>query len=286
VAAGDSANATLKITSTAAASIEASWQAASPSGSDVTVRPDAGTVEVPAQGSASATLTAAAGGHPGVTSIPVEVTATGGGATVAANSPTLRVSVPYPDLASAFDNVAITDDADINPASLNGGIDGDGSSMSAEQLSSIGITPGATITHGGVTFAWPAAPTGQPDNVLADGQVVQISGSGQALGLLTTGTYFPPAGTVTVTYTDGTTTSGSIDDTDWQAAPPTGSDVAVTTTYHNWTGAGRVNRNAYIYFHKIPLDLSKTVASVTLPAIGDHATGGTPALHVFAIAIG
>jgi hypothetical protein len=46
-----------------------------------------------------------------------------------------------------------------------------------------------------------------------------------------------------------------------------------------------VNRKAYLYFHAIPLDPGKTVASVTLPGIGNHTTGGTPALHVFAIAI-
>ena len=68
-------------------------------------------------------------------------------------------------------------------------------------------------------------------------------------------------------------------------APPAGSDVAITTTYHNWTAAGRVNRNAYAYFHALPLDPAKAVASITLPAIGDHATSGTPALHVFAVAL-
>jgi hypothetical protein len=35
----------------------------------------------------------------------------------------------------------------------------------------------------------------------------------------------------------------------------------------------------------VPLDPAKTVESVTLPTIGDHTTGGTPALHVFGLAI-
>jgi hypothetical protein len=285
VPAGGSAHTTLQITSTAGAPVDVTWQAAPPPASGVTTRPEAGTVYVPAQGSASATITATAGSRAGVTSVPIGVTASGGGNSVAVDAPTLRVTVPYPDLASAFDNVAITNDTDINPAGLDGGIDGDGSSMSAQQLASLGITPGATITHGGITFTWPAAAAGQPDNVLANGQVIQLAGSGHVLGLLTTGTYFPPAGTITVTYTDGTTAAGTVTDTDWQAAPPAGSDVAITTTYHNWTGAGRVTRNAYIYFHALPLDPSKTVASVTLPAIGDHADGATPALHVLAVAL-
>jgi hypothetical protein len=286
VGAGGSATTNLKITSTAAAPVEATWQAAPPADSGVTVRPGGGTVDVPAQGSASTTITAVGGSRPGVNAVPIDITVDGGGQSVRIDAPVLRVSVPYPDLASAFDNVAVTDDGAINPPDLGGGIDGDGSSMSAEQLASIGVTPGASLTHGGLTFRWPDVAAGQPDNVLADGQVIQLSGSGTVLGLLTTGTYFPPPGTVTVTYTDGTSTSRTVADTDWQAAPPAGSDVAITTTYHNWTGAGRVNRYAYVYFHGIPLDPGKTVASVTLPAISDHATGGTPALHVFALAIG
>ena len=80
-------------------------------------------------------------------------------------------------------------------------------------------------------------------------------------------------------------TTATISDPDWQAAPPAGSDVAVTTTYHNWTGSGRVNRNAYLYLHTVALDPAKSVASVTLPTIGDHTVGGTPALHVFGLAI-
>lgn len=281
-----SAQATLQISSTAGAPISASWRAAPPAGSGVTVSPASGTVTVPAGGQVSAEMTAKAGSAPGVTSVPITVIATRAGRTVAAGSPSLQVSVPYPSLGAAFGNVGITDDGDINPPGLGGGIDGDGSSLSAEELASLGITPGAAFSHGGVTFTWPAAPAGQPDNVLANGQIIELSGSGRTLGLLTTGTYFPPPGTVTVTYTDGTTSTATIADTDWQTSPPQGSDVAITTTYHNWTGAGRVNRNTYLYFHAIPLDPAKTVASVTLPGIGDHTTGGTPALHVFAIAIG
>ena len=284
--AGGSAQATLQISSSAGAPVTVAWQAAPPAGSGVTVTPATGSATVPAGGQVSATITAKAAGRPGVTSVPITMTATGAGQTVAVASPSLQVSVPYPSLAAAYGNTGITDDGDISPPGLDGGLDGDGSSLSAEQLASIGITPGAPFSYGGVTFTWPAASAGQPDNVLADGQVIQLAGSGQTLGLLTTGTYFPPPGTVTVTYTDGTTSTATITDTDWQASPPQGSEVAVTTTYHNWTGSGRVNRDAYLYFHAVPLDPSKTVASVTLPAIGDHATGGTPALHVFAMAIG
>jgi hypothetical protein len=280
--ANGSGTSTLQVTSTAGIPLHVTWQAM---GSAVTLTPASGTLTVPAGRVASVVLHVTAGSAPGVTNLPITLTASGGGQTIPAGTVTLTAVVPFPNLAAAFDNVGITDDSNISPPGLSGGLDGDGSSLSAQQLASIGVTPGSTLSHGGVTFTWPDAPAGQPDNVLADGQVIEVAGSGHTLGLLTTGTYFPPPGTLTVTYTDATTTTATISDTDWQAAPPAGSDVAITTTYHNWTGAGRVNRNAYIYFHAIPLDPAKTVASITLPAIGDHATGGTPALHVFAVAL-
>jgi glycosyl hydrolase family 20 len=281
--AGASGRSTLRVESTAGAPVQVAWQATPPSG--VGVAPATGSLTVPAGGAASAVLTATAGSTPGVANVPITLSASGGGQTVPISTATLAVSVPYPNFAAAYNSVAVTDDSNINPAGLNGGIDGDGSSLSAQQLAGIGVTPGGPVSHGGFTFAWPAPAAGQPDNVLADGQTIQLSGSGHTLGLLTTGTYTPPPGTLTVTYTDGTTTTATISDPDWQAAPPAGSDVAITTTYHNWTGAGRVNRNAYLYLHAVPLDPAKTVASVTLPAIGDHTTGGTPALHVFALAL-
>jgi hypothetical protein len=53
------------------------------------------------------------------------------------------------------------------------------------------------------------------------------------------------------------------------------------------TQGGRVNRAAHRYFHGVPLDAVKQDGRVRHPPpIGDHATGGTPAWHVFAIAIG
>jgi hypothetical protein len=285
VDAGASGHSTLRVTSAAGAPVQVSWQATPPAGSGVTVTPASGSFTVPTGRTSTAALTATAGPNPGATAVPITLTATGGGQTVPLSTATLSVSVPYPNFPAAYGTIAITDDSDINPSGLNGGIDGDGSSLSAQQLAGIGITPGGTVSHGGFTFGWPASASGQPDNVLADGQTIELTGSGHALGLLTTGTYSPPAGTITVTYTDGTAATASISDPDWQAAPPAGSDVAITTTYHNYTGSGRVNRNAYLYLHTVTLDPTKTVASVTLPTIGDHTTGGTPALHVFGLAI-
>ncbi|HEY1622456.1 MAG TPA: hypothetical protein VGG16_01530, partial [Streptosporangiaceae bacterium] len=39
-------------------------------------------------------------------------------------------------------------------------------------------TPGATLSHDGLSFTWPDVPAGLPDNVLALGQTVLVSGTG------------------------------------------------------------------------------------------------------------
>jgi hypothetical protein len=197
--------------------------------------------------------------------------------------------VPYASLADTFDNVGITDDNNNSPADLNGGVDGDGSTLSAQELATHGLTPGATFSYGGVSFTWPDVAAGEPDNTLADGQAVTVTGSGSQLGLLTAGSYATNrvGGTATVVYTDGSTTTASITDPDWQFGPFTAADkLAVTTTYHNLAGSGKITRPAYISFHSIPLDPTKTVAAVVLPTVSNHTTGGTPSLHVFAVAVG
>ena len=244
--------------------------------------PSHGTITLAAGATTNVDIQAAAGDTPGVTGVPITVTADG---SLSLDPLTLRVSVPFPTLAQAFDNIAITDDGTA-PSNLAGGVDGDGSTYSTEALAAAGATPGGTVTHGGVTFTWPDVPADQPDNVLADGQVVRIGASGSRLGLLTVGTYGPITGTGAVTYTDGSTQPFTITDPDWQVPTlPPGTDVALTTTYHHYAGM-TINRNAYIFFHGVDLDASKTVASVTLPAVGDQATGGTASIHVFSLAIG
>jgi hyaluronoglucosaminidase len=198
-------------------------------------------------------------------------------------------TVPYASLAKTFGNVGITDDSDTSPADLDGGLDGDGSTFSAQELATHGLTPGSAFTYGGVTFTWPDVPAGEPDNTLADGQAITVTGSGSTLGLLTIGSYATSrvGGTGEVVYSDGSTQPFTITDPDWQFGPLTSGDhIAVTTSYHNLAGTGRISRTAYIFFHAVPLNTSKTVAAVILPTVSDHATGGTPSLHVFAIAVG
>ena len=127
-----------------------------------------------------------------------------------------EVAVPYSSLSIAFNNSGITNDADTMPGNFDGG----GQSYSAQTLQSDGLTPGATVNHDGLTFIWPNVAPGVPDNVVAGGQTIEVSGSGKTLGLLGTGDYGTATGTGTISYTDGSTQSFTLSFSDWYANSP------------------------------------------------------------------
>lgn len=195
---------------------------------------------------------------------------------------TIQAIIPAADLGPLYNNVGITND---NSTSV-GNIDGAGSSLSAQALAAAGVTPGSAVAHGGLIFAWPDVPAGQPDNVLANGQTVPLSGSGSTLGVLLTATYGPASGTATITYTDGSTQPVTINAPDWYANPPSGSDPAITMTYRNRSGNTQQIHAINVFYVGVPLQQGKTAQSLTLPTVGGTALSGTPAMHIFAVAIG
>jgi len=195
-----------------------------------------------------------------------------------------QVSVPYQSLSAAFDNPGISSDA--NPS--GGSLDGGGFSYSAEALAggSPSLTPGAAVSHDGLTFTWPNAQPGTPDNVVAGGQTIGLSGSGSTLGFLGTGDYGTASGTGTITYTDGTTQPFTLGFADWfQNTPVTGGDILTSVPYINTT-TGRKNHTVSVYYASAPLQAGKTVQYVTLPDFSQGATSGQTAMHVFAAAVG
>ncbi len=197
-----------------------------------------------------------------------------------ANAPA-QVSVPYASFDAAFDNPGISDDS--NPSA--GNLDGGGFSYSAQTLAAVGLTPGAAVSHDGLAFTWPDAAPGTPDNVVAAGQTVPLSGSGTTLGFLGTGDYGTATGTGTITYTDGTTQSFTLGFPDWYAnlAGP-GGDILATVPYINKAG-GKATQQVSIYYDSVPLQSGKTVQYVTLPDFSQGVTSGQTAMHVFAMAI-
>jgi len=191
-----------------------------------------------------------------------------------------ETEVPYSSLSAGFDNVSITDDSNHNPSDLNGGIDGGGNSLSAEALAASGLTPGGAFTFGGQVFTWPASAAGTPDNVEANGQAFDVTGSGTTLAFLGISANGPHTGTGTITYTDGTTQQFTLGFGDWaNGSPPTGAQVAVTSAYGN-SQSGTTSWKTAVFYDPVTLASGKTVQSVTLPAAGSQP------LHVFAAAIG
>jgi hypothetical protein len=193
-------------------------------------------------------------------------------------------SVPFPSWAAAINNTGISDDA--NPTGAN--LDGGGASYSAQALAAAtpSLTPGATVSHDGLTFTWPNAQPGTPDNVVAGGQTVPITGSGSTLGLLGLGDYGTASGTATVSYTDGSSQSFPLSYADWWANTPTAGDDILTTLPYINQPTGRQNQHVSIYYASLPLAAGKTPQYLTLPNVSQGAVSGQTAMHIFAVAIG
>ncbi len=226
-----------------------------------------------------------------VSSVTLPVLSNAGGTTamhifaMATGSGTPTTGAPYSSLAAAYDNVGITDNADPAP----GNFDGTGESFSAQALAAGTPTPltgGGQATFGQTTFTWPTA-VGTPDDVIADGQTINVSGSGTDLGFLGSGAFGAASGTGTITYTDGSTQSYSLVMADWyNNAPVSGDQIATTTTSWNFSSSTQTAHPVSIYFASVPLQAGKTVASVTLPTVSAGVGNGITALHIFAMAIG
>jgi hypothetical protein len=188
----------------------------------------------------------------------------------------------YPSLAASYNNVGITADSYTAPGDFDGG----DASFSATALSNAGAAPGAKITTGGLSYTIPNVTTDAADNTVAEGQTVSVSGSGAHIGFLVSGSFGPATGTATVTFTDGSTQTVTLDAPDWfSTTPPSGGTVAVSSTYQNRQGNTTYSHTADIFAETFALNTGKTVSKVTLPKGGPLATG-TSAIHVFAISVG
>jgi hypothetical protein len=183
----------------------------------------------------------------------------------------VAVQAPYP-----YNNVGTSDDT----APAGGNFDG-ANSYSAQALAAAGVVPGATLTSNGIQFLWPNATAGNQNNYLAAGQTLPVSPVANAhtlafLGAATNGTH---SGTVTITYTDGTTQTATLAFSDWTlnggaSAPIVGNSVAITTPYRN-TAKGKESVQTDVFYMAITLQSGKTVKSVTLPSMWG--------LHVFSV---
>jgi hypothetical protein len=142
------------------------------------------------------------------------------------------------------------------------------------------------VSIDGIGYTWPSAASCQPDNILAAGQKILVHGKAGAttLGLLGSSGNGGAGGTLTVTYTDGTSQTSQIYFGDWAQNASNGDITALTMPYRNAQGGGTQQITMYVFAAEVALDSSKTVASVTLPMIADHVSSDTSS-HVFAIGV-
>nr|WP_246421962.1 SGNH/GDSL hydrolase family protein [Nocardiopsis mwathae] len=184
---------------------------------------------------------------------------------------TRAAAPPLPEL---FDNAGISGDGDPAAADLDGG----GSSLSAAALRRAGWRPGAPLTLHRTELTWPDTEPGEPDNVIADGQAVGVSGRGDALTLLATATGGPATGTGRIVYADGTSADYTVTAPDWVTGSPPA--AAVSLPYAN-ARTGRVPRPVLLYALTVPADPARDVARVELPRLAH----GTARMHVFALGL-
>jgi beta-galactosidase len=186
-------------------------------------------------------------------------------------------------LASFFSNAGIGDDG-----KGNADFDGGGWYYSRENLQAKGVVAGKRLTVPGLdlTYELPTTPAGRPDNLVADGQVVDLSGvPASATKLSFVGAASggdAEGGQATLTYADGTTTQISFELGDWclggdPSAPPKFGNIGIVQGDYRNRGTAKDPVKCWLFATApVALQTGKRLASVTMPTI-DNA-------HVFAIA--
>ncbi|WP_405878781.1 hypothetical protein OG762_09155 [Streptomyces sp. NBC_01136] len=216
-------------------------------------------------------------------------------------------------LSACFNNTGISADATPSQADL----DGSGDSYSATDLATAGWASAGKVTVDGATFTLPVYGAGQKDNVLAANQTITYNGSGNALEFLATSTWsalatpgaianddtapYVPTGTTvsgsycfsgtdpvgacaatgTVTYTDGTIAKYDLTVPGWTVSADA---IAAVILPHRNNTSGQTTTPHRLYAFSVPIDPAKTIASVTLPDVGNHIGNHTQSLHVFGMA--
>ncbi|MFV2178255.1 GH92 family glycosyl hydrolase [Actinomadura sp. LOL_016] len=158
-------------------------------------------------------------------------------------------------------------------------------SLSREALARAGARPGARIPLDGtgITFTWPDAGPGEPDNWIPHGQTIDLPDASSTgisfLGLATNG---PATGTATVRYTDGSTQPIDVELTDWAASASGGATELITVRGRN-KADGSSGDGTFRVFATRPaaLDPGKVVDAVVLPEGSDRGI-----MHVFDVATG
>lgn len=164
-------------------------------------------------------------------------------------------------------------------ASTAGCFDSNCGSFSSDALASAGLVAGGSITAGGQTFTnWIGGGAGQLDSIVAQGQTIAYSAVSRSyIGFLGASNGGDISGTLTLNYSDGSSSTVTLGFPDWQTVNPSafGDTTAVVTTHANTQTKAQVSGNHIISQAKFPLPAGKSVISITLP--------NQPALRIFSI---
>ncbi|HVV23075.1 MAG TPA: glycoside hydrolase domain-containing protein, partial [Pseudonocardiaceae bacterium] len=263
--------------------LSVTWKATPPAG--ITMSATSGSATIPAGQKAGSTVQVSVASDTADGTYHIPVTVSGPNGALAPTSLTVLVAQPG-SIEAAFDNVGVSPDDNTSVANY----DGDGFAYSADQLAKMGVTPGSTITQDGIPEVFPNSAVGDPDNVEAHGQTINTpnaTSSDTKLAFLGSATNGDTQGTLTITYTDGSTQSATLGFGDWTLGAGAegvafGNRIAVTTPYRNQTSGGNQTINTYLFTTQpITLAAGKTVQSVTLPST----TTGGGTIHVFSIGL-
>lgn len=174
----------------------------------------------------------------------------------------------------ALNATVISDD----DASTAGCFDNACDSFSADALADAGAVAGGVVTVSSKSFDWPGAGSGQLDSITARGQRINYSTAKPTLAFLGASSGGDVSGTITLNYTDGTTSTATLGFPNWVTSNPAafGCTTAVTAKHRNTpTGPDNFGTNYRVSYLGVPVTAGKTLQSFTLP--------NNPALHIFSI---
>ena len=213
VAPGSTGTATLTVTNLSDQALTADWTA-TPSSSNISLTPASGTLNVPAASSATAQVTVTAGTAEGSYSVAF-ATKLSSGTALPATAVGVDVAKPG-ELWPYYTSIGVSSDGQVTSSGYNG----DSWLYSANALAAAGVTPGGTVTADGIRLHVAQRAAGSNDSIEASGQTIPVSlpAGATKIGLLGSATNAGAAGatgTLTVTYTDGSTQQIPVTFSDW-----------------------------------------------------------------------
>ncbi|MEU9480261.1 alpha-L-fucosidase [Streptomyces sp. NPDC048191] len=170
---------------------------------------------------------------------------------------------------------ALYDNDGIDTASARGGdFEGSGYTFPGEEL------PAGRVEVDGIPFDFPASTAGARNNVVALGQRIDLPpGHYLSAVFLTAGSYGDAAGTATVHYADGSTTTAGLGGADWYTA-----GGALSAPYRYKPDGTKDEHGVGIGTSEVWTDPQREAVAITLP-VTHPAAANTTSLHVFALSL-